>query len=208
MTKQEKLENLFTKWRKKQAAEKDYDIADIDIDSFSPDGPISPEDYFSCKTRILFISKESNLKNGRKFQNDYWLQKVYTKEYPETNFSKGIALLTNALINNNFSTPSKNHNGLKYISFMNLNKRGGRSRCNKKNLEKYIETYHAEIAKEIDILEPTVIICAGKWLKWYLEKYIKTENKYKIIEVYHPSYHYKSDIEHLKKLKDELDKIN
>lgn len=197
------ISDLFKKWIKEQKAEPSYDNTDVDIGSFTFDGAISPEDYFSSKERILFISKESNLGQGKKFQNEFWLKNVYEKraKYNETQFSKRLSMAANAIYNKDFMNPNKSHNILKFVAFMNLNKRGGHSRCNSETLEKYVSTYKKQIIKEIEILNPTVIVCAGRWLKSYLKE---LDEKYKIIEIYHPSYYIKSDIEHLKKLEEEL----
>lgn len=210
MTKQKyekAISDLFEKWIKKQIAEPDYDNADVDIGSFTFDGAISPEDYYSSKERILFVSKESNLGQGKKFQNEFWLKNVYEKKRNETQFSKRLTMAANAICSNDFINPNKSHSILKFVAFINLNKRGGHSRCNAEALKKYISTYKDQITEEIDILNPTVIVCAGKWLKWYLEEEIKLDKKYKIIEIYHPSYYIKSDVEHLKKLEEEMNKI-
>lgn len=209
----EKINELFTEWKAEQKSEKEYKVSNVDIGSFTFDGAISPEDYFSAKDRILFVSKESD--EGGKNKNYYinqntdkfWLKNVYLQKERTTKFSSGISMLANALISNDFKTPNKSHDVLKYISFINLNKRGGYSSCDWKVLKKYVETYRRRISYEIKLLNPTLIVCAGKWLKWYLEEVVELKGKYKIIEVYHPSYFIKSNNEHLKKLEEEIVKI-
>ncbi len=204
------ISSLFEKWINEQKAEPGYDNANVDIGSFTFDGAVSPEDYYSSKERIVFISKESNLGQGKKFQNEFWLKNVYEKKakYNETQFSKRLSMAANAICNNDFINPNKSHDVLKYVAFMNLNKRGGHSRCNCEILKNYVSTYKEWISEEIKILNPTVIVCAGRWLKWYLEEIIPLDKNYKIVEIYHPSYYIKSDIDHLKKIEDELNKNN
>lgn len=211
MTEQEyekSISDLFEKWIKEQKSEPNYDNTDVDIGSFTFDGAISPEDYFSSKERILFISKESNLGQGKKFQNEFWLKNVYENKSKETQFSKRLSMAANAIYNHDFINPNKSHDVLKFAAFMNLNKRGGHSRCNTETLKKYISTYKDRIIEEIEILNPTVIVCAGRCLKWYLEEIVALDKKHKIIEIYHPSYYIKSDVEHLKKLEEEINNNN
>ena len=52
---------------------------------------------------------------------------------------------------------------VKQVAFMNLNKRGGSQKVNKKVLNDYVEEYKNEIKEEIEILQPDYIIwCAGE----------------------------------------------
>ena len=214
---EQKRETLFAEWKEEQSKEPDesyakYGAENVSKVSFIYDGIVCPETFESQEERILFISKESNYGGADKNYefcasgNDFWLKNVYFRTKSETMFSQRLSLLSNAIINNDFITINKNHESLGKVSFINLNKRGGYSQSYWKTIREYTKTYGKYIAREIDIINPTLIVCCGKWLKYYLEKFVVAPNRYKIIEVYHPSYYVKSDADHLKKLKEELNK--
>lgn len=51
----------------------------------------------------------------------------------------------------------------KQIAFMNINKRGGSSSTDFKELNKYAEKYNEFIKREIEIINPDYIICCGSY---------------------------------------------
>lgn len=86
----------------------------------------------------------------------------------------------------------------KNVAYMNLNKRGGPSgKMSREDIhifDTYVSTYKSYIRKEIEIINPEVIVCfgrSGKWTGSYVEDILKTDSNnklYKIINVYHFSY--------------------
>lgn len=209
------LDDLFSDWKEEQEKEpieayNKYGAKNVSKNSFIYDGIVCSEVFENQKERILFISKESNY-GGTDTDyefcasgNDFWLRNVYFKKSAETMFSQRLSLLSNAIFNNDFVNINKTHDVLGKISFINLNKRGGYSQSYWKTIREYTKTYGNYIAREIAVINPTLIVCCGKWLKYYLEEFVVDSDKYKVIEVYHPSYFIKSDIEHLKKLEKEI----
>lgn len=215
---EQKIETLFSEWKEEQTKEfsdsyAKYGAKNVSKYSFIYDGIVCPEIFENQNERILFISKESNYGGADKDYefcasgDDFWLRNVYFGNCSETMFSQRLSLLSNAIINNDFISINKNHKSLEKVCFINLNKRGGYSQSYWKTIREYTKTYGKYIAREINIINPTLIVCCGKWLKYYLEKFVVEPNKYKIIEVYHPSYYIKSDADHLKKLEEELNRV-
>lgn len=213
---------------------KDYGEEKIAKDSFTYDGVIDPPEYAKQVTKYLFISKESNIKNKkeqRPFRADgdiFWLRDVcFQKQKPKT-FSKRLAMLANAIYSLDFERVNKCHDILNKVAFMNLNKRGGLSESKPKTntdkskgktnthkskgktipeYEKYTIKYAGFIKREIDMIEPDIIICCGSGLRDLLGKIGICSPRYTIIEVYHPSYP-RSDKYHLEKLKAAFDEIS
>lgn len=109
----------------------------------------------------------------------------------------------------------KNKQALNKIAFMNLNKRGGFGNIQGENFLKYIETYKDYIRREIEIINPDVIVwCA---CNTYKKKYMDAifDDKYKnvwqqkglvlnkkeipILRMWHPSVRAKSMEKYLNK---------
>lgn len=230
----QEIENLFAEWQAMQQKESNYEASEIAKDSFTYDGVIDPPEYAKQVTKYLFISKESNIKNKkeqRPFRADgdiFWLRDVcFQKQKPKT-FSKRLAMLANAIYSLDFERVNKCHDILNKVAFMNLNKRGGLSESKPKTntdkskgktnthkskgktipeYEKYTIKYAGFIKREIDMIEPDIIICCGSGLRDLLGKIGICSPRYTIIEVYHPSYP-RSDKYHLEKLKAAFDEIS
>ena len=85
---------------------------------------------------------------------------------------------------------------------MNINKRGGFAECNKQTLYNYYNKYKENILKEIEIINPSVIVfCAGN--KAIYDDLKENVNCKYIIDMYHPSYRYWS----IEKFKEEFEKV-
>lgn len=85
---------------------------------------------------------------------------------------------------------------------MNINKRGGFAECNKQTLYNYYNKYKENILKEIEIINPSVIVfCAGN--KTIYDDLKENVNCKYIIDMYHPSYRYWS----IEKFKEEFEKV-
>ena len=146
------LEKLFDEWRKRHISE-DYSNDKISKNNFIPDGIIDEASYMQSPTKILFIAKEAACldktekttaeENFETAQNDgFWCRRVVLgEEKRETSFSSGLALLANAILNENFETPEKDISALRYVAFMNINKRGGFTECKTKLLRDYAQNY-------------------------------------------------------------------
>ena len=205
------LEKLFDEWRKRHISE-DYSNDKISKNNFIPDGIIDEASYMQSPKKILFIAKEAAClkeentieENFEAAQNDgFWCRRVVLGEEKRgTGFSSGLALLANAILNENFETPQKNLSVLRYVAFMNINKRGGFTEC-KTKLSDYAKNYKDLIDREIKIISPDIIVCCGMGVRGRLSG-VDSCKSLPVLEVYHPSARYKTDTDRLKKLEDEL----
>lgn len=216
------LEKLFDEWRKRHISE-DYSNDKISKNktsknkisknNFIPDGIIDETSYMQSPKKILFIAKEAAcLKKGNTIeenfetaQNDgFWCRRVVLGEEKRgTGFSSGLALLANAILNENFETPEKDISALRYVAFMNINKRGGFTECKTDLLRDYAQNYKDLIDREIKIISPDIIVCCGMGVRDCLSG-VDSCKSLPVLEVYHPSARYKTDTDRLKKLEDEL----
>ena len=207
------LEKLFDEWRKRHISE-DYSNDKISKNNFIPDGIIDEASYMQSPKKILFIAKEAACLDKKKktaeenfeaAQNDgFWCRRVVLGEEKRgTGFSSGLALLANAILNENFETPEKDISALRYVAFMNINKRGGFTECKTKLLRDYAKKYKDLIDREIKIISPDIIVCCGSDVRDCLSG-VDSCKSLPVLEVYHPSARYKTDTDRLKKLEDEL----
>ena len=206
------LEKLFDEWRKRHISE-DYSNDKISKNNFIPDGIIDEASYMQSPKKILFIAKEAACldktekttaeENFETAQNDgFWCRRVVLGEEGGTRFSSGLALLANAILNENFETPEKDISALRYVAFMNINKRGGFTEC-ETDLSGYVKNYKDSIDREIKIISPDIIVCCGSGVRDCLSG-VDSCKSLPVLEVYHPSARYKTDTDRLKKLEDEL----
>ena len=206
------LEKLFDEWRKRHISE-DYSNDKISKNNFIPDGIIDEASYMQSPKKILFIAKEAACLDKKKktaeenfeaAQNDgFWCRRVVLGEEGGTSFSSGLALLANAILNENFETPEKDISALRYVAFMNINKRGGFTECETELLRDYAQNYKDLIDREIKIISPDIIVCCGMGVRDCLSE-VDACKSLPVLEVYHPSARYKTDTDRLKKLEDEL----
>ena len=207
------LEKLFDEWRKRHISE-DYSNDKISKNNFIPDGIIDEASYMQSPKKILFIAKEAACldktekttaeENFEAAQKDgFWCRRVVLEGEGGTRFSSGLALLANAILNENFETPEKDISALRYVAFMNINKRGGFTSCQTRRLAAYAKKYKDLIDREIKIISPDIIVCCGMGVRGCLSG-VDSCKSLPVLEVYHPSARYKTDTDRLKKLEDEL----
>lgn len=207
------LEKLFEEWRERHESE-NCSSENISKSNFIPDGIIDEASYMQSPKKILFVAKEAAcLKKGNTIeknfeiaQNDgFWCRRVVLGEEGGTRFSSGLALLANAILNENFETPEKDISALRYVAFMNINKRGGFTEC-ETDLDAYVEKYKDLIDREIKIISPDIIVCCGSGVRDCLSN-VDSCKSVPVLEVYHPSYWFVKDTDKLKKLEDEFKSI-
>lgn len=205
------LEKLFDEWRERHESE-NCSSENISKSNFIPDGIIDEASYMQSPKKILFIAKEAAClkeentieKNFEAAQNDgFWCRRVVLGGEGGTRFSSGLALLANAILNENFETPEKDISTLRYVAFMNINKRGGFTSCQTRRLAAYVKKYKDLIDREIRIISPDIIVCCGMGVRGRLSG-VDSCKSLPVLEVYHPSARYKTDTDRLKKLEDEL----
>ena len=213
-------------WIKKQESDSDYEnyhikklgmAGYIPKDSFFIDGIICEEEYKNAGNKVLYIAKECNAweydkqnvvnKENRLNMSEFFARKELKKgDKTKNRFLKGMAMLHNAIINNDYSTPNKNISSLSSAAMINLNKRGGYSWCIWNTLEKYVEEYQEYLRNQISAINPDVIVCCGESVKYLVDKYSLAEKCKDIRCAYHPSCFSVSDADKLKFLnKKQLD---
>lgn len=196
MTKNEELEQLFEKWKSNQNNETNDSLQEtlssikLDKGSFIKDGIICEDEFEKQKIKVLFISNEANIQddilNGKikcnadrreEFNNYY---KSGNDEWPGK-LRKRISALYKAFTNQNEVT-CEVHKLANKFAFMNLNKRGGMDETNKIAIIPYCNTYKKEILKEIEIINPDIIVwCACN--TFFIAEKILGANSTKINEI-------------------------
>lgn len=154
MSKIEELENLFEKWKNEHSKDSynspTIPIKRIDKNSFCRDGFV-----FDAKDNtVLYILAESNLQGENKSNDFFWVKGTYKIEENYHRIPKAIEEIQSCICNKISGIT------LEDISYMNINKRGGFSECDKKALSKYYEEYRKLILEEIKIINPKIIIFA------------------------------------------------
>lgn len=191
---EKELEELFKKWRidHKNDVLYEYDTPGIN-GKFIPKGNFISDGFCIYETfkenTILYISKESHAynysSNLNKIKNEKYL---YLKNSFNNNknpiFARRIKLMQKEFME---LLDKKEED----ISFMNINKRGGFLSTDMAILNTYAMQFSDNIIKEIEIINPEIIVCCGKGTKRIIEmlyciKYNKKTDK-KIFEVPHPS---------------------
>jgi len=146
--------------------------------SFCRDGYLTGQE--SLERPMLFVLKESNAIGKEKegeFCGKFWLQEnvhkaIFAGALNEKE-PKWVKLDKNAWRYINWvrrhyqkwagtDDPSKHVNPFcNPIAFMNLNKRGGYGSTDSERLKNYVEEYKDYLKKQIEIVNPRLIICGG-----------------------------------------------
>lgn len=204
------LSELFDLWRKEHEndeAFRQYEKRGVEKTSFECDGIINEETYNKQKSKVLFIAKEGNM-GGRdtnavvnKTDDSFWFRGVVEGKNKRNLFARRIIMLCNALSSGDYdNVDSRSLDAMSGAAFMNLNKRGGYRYCDWSVLEAYTIRFSEYIRREIELIEPDIIICCGRGVEYLLREHVfKDSCKIpKLIEVYHPSYFRISDKEYLR----------
>lgn len=169
------LKALMEEWieRHKNESDADYekckgDTVNISKKSFCIDGIINESVYLSEKTRVLFVSNEANddeysaktseelitsrIESFQKYYetgDDCWRGRMRERIcaiYREISGEKNVQL----------------HKLANRFAFMNINKRGGTNNIGDgEHLINYCELYKDFMLKEIEIIEPDIIVWLG-----------------------------------------------
>lgn len=139
-------------------------------------GGVVCDDYYKTNNRILFIGKETNGEFGMPFIE--WLREIafsgiltgYVKQHPKTwyNIGRVVELIQNSAHNSAgieeslLKSKQELLSNLRYIAFTNLNKGYGFSTSGKKyNQIIKAPSVHKILHQEIEIINPSTIICCG-----------------------------------------------
>ena len=178
------LEELFALWKEAHESEDDNSFKNTSPKDgeqilanelkgiFVPDGMLGSN--ASKKCRILFVCRESNLsvENGKIVapmdESEFWMKRVV--DYKTDRVPMGNVNVTEKRSATKYYNCMKAlsqglgvKNGLRDCSYMNINKRGGFSGTNFSRLGKYASKYQNFIKKEIEILQPDLIVILGKF---------------------------------------------
>lgn len=141
-----KLNDLFEKWYKYQCeTEQKEDTA------FIFDGSLS--DTYIDQHDILFVCRESHTTVNCK-ETYFWLKNVVDGK------CKGGKKYYNCI--NMIATYIKGTTDLNKCAYMNINKKGGTTKCRFDLLNEYAKKYRNYIIKEIEIINPNCIVILGK----------------------------------------------
>ncbi|MEO6720770.1 MAG: hypothetical protein ABIN67_10390 [Ferruginibacter sp.] len=187
-----KLNSLFNEW---QNATPEY------TEQFIKDGVIDEEQFEEQKPKLLFITKEANASSNKSWDfRDNWHQELlYRFDYRIAEWAYGIQ--------NNFPEfdsiyQNKNEysNAIKKVAFMDVKKSSGGSQCDNGLLLQNIKENLSFLHRQIDIIEPDIIISSlmdydtvtmlFPGIEFKKSGYIRCVAKwrnYKIIDFYHPS---------------------
>ncbi len=192
------LELLFQKW------EKAYKEKSINK-PFVKDGIVDKDKYKG----IVWLLRETNDYDGNlaNLIKDCINHKENHKKYwktPQTHYKESIAvysLLNHSSPNNEIK--KYKIDGLKYAAVVNIKKISGDNKSDYEEIVEHLKTYKSFLQKEIELLNPKVVIVGGmrgkKRIKNILtelfelkekEKFIYKSNSHDILflETYHPSY--------------------
>ena len=214
----------YEEWIKKQESDFDYEnyhikkngvAGYIPKESFFIDGIICDKEYESACKKVLYIAKECNAweydkpnvvnKENRLNMSEFFARKELKKgDKTKNRFLKGMAMLHNAILTDNYSKPDKNNvESLSSAAMINLNKRGGYSWCIWDTLEGYVKKYQNYLREQIKQIHPNVIVCCGESVEYLVKEYNLAEgyDDDHIKCAYHPSCFSVSDYNKLQFLK-------
>lgn len=188
----EQLNTLFQKWETR---------VDGYQNSFKKDGVIDEDLYSEAKPKILFITKEPN--DPEQKAGDY---REWWKEGLKYSFSLRITEWAYGIFNQfppydiiKGDVPKLNRS-IQSIAFLNIKKIGGKGTSKEKDILSHLEQCNDLIHKEIDIINPDIIITGITWksvrkelfqnIEWKESGYsiaISKFNNSKVVDFYHPS---------------------
>ena len=211
------LDELFDIWKQAHKYEKDYEettiieavktkkgeFEGISKESFIKDGFICEQEYLSASKKVLFVLKESNIQTHRsQWQLDHPSecdQFGFYTNYINGNESDNIpkqhekmARIAHYIIyNEDIKDVEILKATLNKTAFMNINKRGGGASTNENKFWNYENKYLRYIKRQIEILNPDVIVILGKNIS---ENIIPNDFRNRFIKFYHTAYRYKAGI--------------
>lgn len=174
--------------------------------SFFLDGIICEDKYNQAKRKVLYIAKEchtweydkANAEADDLEPQHFFVRDELNAGHSDNRFLKGLAMLQNAIQNNDYSTPDKSISSLSEAAFINLNKRGGYRRCIWTTLEGYVKRYARFIRRQIEEIDPNIIVCCGEGVRALVKEYHLADRCRDIRCAYHPSCFFVSDREKLR----------
>ncbi|MAU14646.1 MAG: hypothetical protein CMH46_03800 [Muricauda sp.] len=192
MTKSEQLNQLFDEW--------ENEVPEYE-GKFIKDGINNEDLYLKAKTKILFLTKEPN--NPKQEAGDF---REWWKEGLKYTFSHRLAEWSYGILNDFPEYEQMWHdkegfkNAIFHVAFMNVKKIGGKGQSNYTEMEKHLLQNKKWLLKQIEIINPEIIITGLTWKKlrnllfdtveWKSSGYNIAIGRYensKVIDFYHPS---------------------
>lgn len=185
------LKGLFGLWQKAHEVEVEEGNWEKTCQFASKEELEKAKKNFTCDGRlsdakkggVLFICKESNLSGDIKDEEKrFWLREEVVLNQPsicdssqmkrvksaKTHYRNCLTKTLCELLKKGYPAPKN----LEDCAYMNLNKRGGNSTCNKTVLAAYIEKYKTFIQREIELLQCDVEVLFSA--STYSKKAMKT----------------------------------
>lgn len=173
MSKTDQLNELFVLWEKKHLEESDDSFSktsngsNIHKNFFERDGIIDESAFEKEKIKVLFISAEANANdyNGEKgvAKTDY--RQAYLTYFETAKDNWGGKMRERVCGMYKFLTnqsDKKINEMANKFAVMDINKRGGKSTIDKgKHLVEYTGVYKNFIDKEINIIDPDIVVLIG-----------------------------------------------
>lgn len=161
------ITTLFDYWEKVQECDPNYDdqTTGIHISSFTEDGIVDKNKWETTEKgkKVLYILREANgsrsIVDGKVDKGNFWF-----KECIENNIGLDNRIFKRIVqMQKIIEVKGNDTEVLKQTAFMNINKRGGLSAVDWKVLNNYAITYKDFIKKEIEIIDPDIIVCCGTY---------------------------------------------
>jgi hypothetical protein len=177
---------------------------------FNKDGIVNPEQWFKQDRRVLFLLKEAYHKKHydtydlAQELHDYEPWDVMWPRVAEWNY--GIRNTTKDMIADyaeiyNDKDKQKRKQEIQRIAVMNIKKSGGQKSPSEKDLQRYADADTDLLIEQINLINPTVIVCCytfGHFNSFYCENAINKKGNYNpncsytykgitILDYYHPA---------------------
>ena len=180
------IDELFSYWQNKDPN------GDIDhSDRFIKDGVVCPEKWFSQEVRPLFLFKEAYTTKGDNEMKDLIKDHLIRTDKPidkmwerVSDWTRGLMFLSETGEILPFASQEKikfyGNEYIQKIAVINVKKSSGEKLSNDDNLRKYSKYDAEEIVEQLELCDPTLIICGytGQYLFDALNtKGIKIEKK-------------------------------
>jgi len=153
----------------------------LSLESFCRDGYINSTDDTWKKTdgkKVLYILREENGSNASECDrqgrvivhryediSDFWMKDQLMKDFQhQPLLVKKISRVQWALENNGKEGPCADELNTihrEHMAFMNINKLGGTSSVHWATFNAYLNVFRSFIKREIEILNPDIIVCCG-----------------------------------------------
>jgi len=198
------LDKLFEAWRDHDLP-KGWVIPCENKERFYPDGFVKQNEFGGKK--ILFILIEPHVECKKKMkppqtceecQHDWFANCILGGKIEEMSFKLGRPYFDKTLkmkqTIDGIDNGENDFASLREVAFMNVNKTGGGGNSSKRRiLEDYVNHYRPFIQREIELINPEIIVCCGLVLKGLLknilDSYVENNDDRKIRVVYmlHPA---------------------